>query len=143
LLILLQGSKKLPIKELINGSFKMARKSEFTEKIDTLIGMKIHELRISMGLSRQQLAAKIGVTHQQLQKYEKGTNRISAGRLAAISHALNKPVSFFFDGVNDDTDVLPTQHQRMCIEVSRNFLRIKNPMHQNAINLLVRTLSEN
>jgi transcriptional regulator with XRE-family HTH domain len=121
----------------------MARKSEFTEKIDTLIGMKIHELRISMGLSRQQLAAKIGVTHQQLQKYEKGTNRISAGRLAAIAGALNKPVSFFFDGVHEDNETLPTQHQRMCIEVSRNFLRIKNPMHQNAINLLVRTLSEN
>lgn len=122
----------------------MARKNEFTEKIDTYIGMKIHELRISMGLSRQQLADKIGVTHQQLQKYEKGTNRISAGRLAAIAKALNKPVSFFFEGADDDaTDVLPSQHQRMCIEVSRNFLRIKNPMHQNAINLLVRTLSEN
>jgi len=126
------------------GGFIMARKNEFTEKIDTYIGMKIHELRISMGLSRQQLADKIGVTHQQLQKYEKGTNRISAGRLAAIAKALNKPVSFFFEGADDDaTDVLPSQHQRMCIEVSRNFLRIKNPMHQNAINLLVRTLSEN
>ncbi len=122
----------------------MARKNEFTEKIDTYIGMKIHELRISMGLSRQQLADKIGVTHQQLQKYEKGTNRISAGRLAAIAKALNKPVAFFFEGADDDSsDVLPSQHQRMCIEVSRNFLRIKNPMHQNAINLLVRTLSEN
>lgn len=121
----------------------MARKNEFTEKIDGYIGMKIHELRISMGLSRQQLADQINVTHQQLQKYEKGTNRISAGRLAAIAHALNKPVSFFFEGVYEDNDALPSQHQRMCIEVSRNFLRIKNPMHQNAINLLVRTLSEN
>ena len=121
----------------------MARKNEFTERVDTIIGMKIHELRISMGLSRQQLATKIGVTHQQLQKYEKGTNRISAGRLAAISKSLKKPVSFFFDGIEEHTDVMPTQHQRMCIEVSRNFLRIKNPMHQNAINLLVRTLSDN
>lgn len=121
----------------------MARKSEFTDKIDVAIGMKIHELRISMGLSRQQLAAQIGVTHQQLQKYEKGTNRISAGRLAAIAQALRKPVAFFFEGIDDGDDILPTQHQRMCIEVSRNFLRIKNPMHQNAINLLVRTLAEN
>lgn len=121
----------------------MARKNEFTERVDMIIGMKIHELRISMGLSRQQLAEKIGVTHQQLQKYEKGTNRISAGRLAAIAKSLKKPVSFFFEGIDSDTDVLPTQHQRMCIEVSRNFLRIKSPMHQNAINLLVRTLAEN
>ncbi len=121
----------------------MARKSEFTERVDTVIGERIHELRISMGLSRQQLAAKIGVTHQQLQKYEKGTNRISAGRLAAISASLKKPVSFFFDDIHENNEGLPSQHQRMCIEVSRNFLRIKNPMHQNAINLLVRTLSEN
>lgn len=121
----------------------MARKNEFTERVDTIIGMKIHELRISMGLSRQQLVGKIGVTHQQLQKYEKGTNRISAGRLAAISQALRKPVSYFFEDIEGDGDLLPTQHQRMCIEVSRNFLRIKNPMHQNAINLLVRTLAEN
>ncbi len=119
----------------------MGRKSEFTEKVDLMIGAKIHELRVAMGLSRQQLASKISVTHQQLQKYEKGTNRISAGRLAAISQALNKPVSYFFDDVEGD-HVMPTQHQRMCIEVSRNFMKIKNPMHQNAINLLVRTLAE-
>jgi len=121
----------------------MARKNEYTEKVDLMIGMKIHELRISMGFSRQQLAAKIGVTHQQLQKYEKGTNRISAGRLAMIAKALKKPVSFFFEEMaGGEEDILPTQHQRMCIEVSRNFLRINNPMYQNAINLLVRTLAE-
>jgi len=118
----------------------MPRKSEFTEKVDKAIGEKIQELRIAMGLSRQQLAAEVGVTHQQLQKYEKGTNRISAGRLAAISKALKKPISYFFE---DDGDTeLPSQHQRMCIEVSRNFLRIKDPAHQNAVNQLVRTLSE-
>lgn len=121
----------------------MARKSEFTEKVDKTIGTKIHELRISMGLSRQQLAAKIGVTHQQLQKYEKGTNRISAGRLMAIAKSLGKTVSYFFDNAEEGHDALPSQHQRMCIEVSRNFMKIKNPMHQNAINLLVRTLAEN
>ena len=120
----------------------MSRKNEFTQRIDAQIGIKIQELRISMGLSRQQLAEKIGVTHQQLQKYEKATNRISAGRLASIAKSLNKPVSYFFDGAEDGENILPTQHQRMCIEVSRNFLKIKNPMHQNAINLLVRSLSE-
>jgi len=123
----------------------MARRDEATEKVDAAIGMRIHELRISMGLSRHQLAEKIGVTHQQLQKYEKGINRISAGRLVAIAGALNKPVSYFFEDVSnsDESDALPTQHHRMCIEVSRNFLRIKNPVHQNAVNMLVRSLAEN
>ncbi len=119
----------------------MARKNKFTEQIDTAIGQRIHELRISMGLSRQQLATKIGVTHQQLQKYEKGTNRISAGRLGAIAQAMNKPVSYFFENVMDDNNEIPSQHQRMCIEVSRNFMRIRDPMHQSAVNVLVRTLA--
>lgn len=121
----------------------MSRKNAFTEKIDSQIGIKIQELRISMGLSRQQLASKIGVTHQQLQKYEKATNRISAGRLASIAKSLNKQVAYFFEDAEKGEHVLPSQHQRMCIEVSRNFLKIKSPMHQNAVNLLVRTLSEN
>lgn len=119
----------------------MVRKSKFTEQIDNAIGQKIHELRISLGLSRQQLAGKIGVTHQQLQKYEKGTNRISAGRLVAIAKALGKPVAYFFENVMDGGSEMPSQHQRMCIEVSRNFMRIRDPMHQNAVNMLVRTLA--
>lgn len=120
----------------------MARHSEKTKQIDVGMGNKIRELRVSMGLARQQLAAKIGVTHQQLQKYEKGTNRISVGRLEAISQALKKPVAFFFEEGVDGEGALPTQHQRMCIEVSRNFLRIRNPAHQDAISILVRTLAE-
>ena len=119
----------------------MARKNEFTVRVDAIIGMKIHELRISMGLSRQQLAAKIGVTHQQLQKYEKATNRIAEGRLAAIAQALRKPVAYFCEDIEGDSDLLPTQHQRMCIEVSRNFLQIKNPTHQVAVNNLINVLA--
>ena len=119
----------------------MARKNEYTERVDKIIGERIHELRISMGLSRQQLASKIDVTHQQLQKYEKGTNRISVGRIASTALALKKPVAFFFEGIHKEQEEMPTQHQRMCLEVSRNFLRIKNPKHQEAVNTLVKELT--
>ena len=119
----------------------MARKNDFTIRIDTLIGVKIHELRIAMGLSRQQVAEKIGTTHQQLQKYEKGTNRITCGRMAAIADVFDKPVSFFFDGIHKESEALPTQHQRMCIEVARNFLKIDNPEHQEAVNNMVKVLA--
>lgn len=112
------------------------------DELDRRIGAKIQEIRIAMGMSRHQLAEKIGVTHQQTQKYEKGINRISAGRLASIAEALNKPVGYFFDDASDTDPVLPTKHQRMCIEVSRNFLRIENPAHREAVNILVRTLAE-
>ncbi len=120
----------------------MARKSEYTTAVDTAIGIKINELRISMGLSRQQLATRIGVTHQQLQKYEKGTNRISAGRIAAIAKAMNKPVSYFFDELEEPQE-MSTVHQRMCIEVSRNFMKIKSPAVQIGVNNLMRTLAQN
>lgn len=121
----------------------MSDSKDFIETIDRVIGSRINELRISMGLSRQQLSEQIGVTHQQLQKYEKGINRISAGRLASTAKALQKPISYFFEQVSDGENDLPTKHQRMCIEVSRNFLKIKNPEHQNAINSLVKSLANN
>lgn len=119
----------------------MARKNDYIEEIDKLIGNKIYSLRLAKGLSRQQLSKVIGVTHQQLQKYEKGNNRISVGRLVLISKALHKNISYFYEGLetgNNETTV--TQHQRMCIEVSRNFMKIENTEHQNAVNTLIKSL---
>jgi transcriptional regulator with XRE-family HTH domain len=119
----------------------MARQHSFIEKIDLHIGSKIYSLRLANGMSRQELADSIGVTHQQLQKYEKGINRISAGRLALIADALNKTVEYFYEGLDSQNkEKVETQHQRMCIEVSRNFMKIKNPEHQNAVNSLIRSL---
>lgn len=120
----------------------MARKHDFIQEVDKFIGGKVYSLRLAKGLSRQQLATVIGVTHQQLQKYEKGINRISVGRLVLIAKALDKNVSYFYEGVEEPgkrEDIL-TKHQRMCIEVSRNFMKIENSDHQNAVNTLVKSL---
>ena len=119
----------------------MARKNDYIEEIDKFIGNKIYSLRLAKGLSRQQLSKVIGVTHQQLQKYEKGNNRISVGRLVLISKALDKNISYFYEGLetgNNETTL--TQHQRICIEVSRNFMKIENTEHQNAVNTLIKSL---
>ena len=120
----------------------MARKNDFIQKIDRFIGEKIYSLRLAKGLSRQQLAGVIEVTHQQLQKYEKGINRMSIGRLVLIAKALDKKIEYFYEGLEETDNVEPmlTQHQRMCIEVSRNFMKIRNPEHQQAINSLIRAL---
>jgi len=121
----------------------MARKNDYIQEIDQFVGKKIYSLRLAKGLSRQQLSEVIGVTHQQLQKYEKGTNRISVGRLVLISKALDKPTSYFYDGLDLDTkEPMITQHQRMCIEVSRNFMKIESIEHQNAVNALVKSLTK-
>ena len=113
------------------------------EKIDKVIGKKIQELRLGMGMSRQQLAEKIRVSNQQLQKYEKGINRISASRLVAVAKALGKPVAYFLqDADEEEYSAMPTEHQRMCLEVSRNFMRIKKPLYQDAVNVLARILAD-
>ena len=75
----------------------MARKVEHIEQIDRYIGAKIQELRLAHGMSRQELGDRIEVTHQQLQKYEMGINRVSAGRLALIAKYLNTTVGTFYD----------------------------------------------
>jgi transcriptional regulator with XRE-family HTH domain len=106
------------------------------------VGERIYSLRLAQGLSRQQLSKIIGVTHQQLQKYEKGRNRIYASRLLIIAKALSKNISYFVEGLeSDDNKPVVTQHQRMCIEVSRNFMRIENPDHQAAVNKLIKSLA--
>ena len=120
----------------------MARKNDYIEEIDKFIGGKIYSLRLAKGLSRQQLSKVIGVTHQQLQKYEKGINRISVGRLVLISKALDKNISYFYEGIESGNyEQVVTHHQRMCIEVSRNFMKIENTEHQNAVNTLVKSLA--
>ena len=119
----------------------MGRKNSYLDVIDKFIGQKIYSLRLAQGLPRGQLSKVIGVTHQQLQKYENGTNRVAASRLALIAKALGREVSYFYEGFEaGDNSLLETENQRLCIEVARNFRRIGNREHQNAINTLVKSL---
>jgi len=120
----------------------MAHKNDYIDIVDKHVGNKIHSLRLARGLSRQQLSKIIEVTHQQVQKYEKGSNRLSIGRLILIAKALGEVTSYFYQEIDKESDkALVTQHQRMCLEVSRNFMKIKDPEHQIAVNVLIRSLS--
>src|SRR5438874_6053644 len=64
---------------------------------DAEVGRRVRSRRLECRLSQTDLASRIGVTFQQVQKYEKGVNRIGAGRLQRISEALEVPITFFFD----------------------------------------------
>jgi transcriptional regulator with XRE-family HTH domain len=66
--------------------------------IDRHVGSRVRMRRILLGMSQEKLGEALGLTFQQIQKYEKGTNRIGASRLQQISTTLNVPPSFFFDG---------------------------------------------
>src|SRR5579884_4065703 len=68
-----------------------------TQDIDRHVGARVRERRIMLGLTQQQLADLIGVTYQQAHKYERGINRVSAGRLYEVAQVLSVPVSYFFD----------------------------------------------
>ncbi|HUF56512.1 MAG TPA: helix-turn-helix transcriptional regulator [Thermohalobaculum sp.] len=69
------------------------------DDIDAHIGSRVRLRRLTSGISQEQLGAALGVTFQQVQKYEKGTNRIGAGRLYRISRILGVPVSWFYEGL--------------------------------------------
>lgn len=119
----------------------MARKNNHIEQIDKIIGGRIYSLRVAQGIARKQLAKLIEVTPQQLQKYEKGTNRISVGRLVLIAKSLGEEISYFYEGLEQNKQQeIVTQHQRLCLELARNFRKIVNSDHQNAVNILVKSL---
>jgi len=108
---------------------------------DRHVGGRIRERRIMLGLSQQQLAQMIGVTYQQAHKYERGLNRISAGRLFEIAHVLSVPVAYFFDGLEQEGDRGASPRERMCLELARNFAQIPNERHQEALSQLARVLA--
>jgi len=109
---------------------------------DRHVGTRIRERRVMMGLSQQQLARMIGVTYQQAHKYERGLNRISAGRLFEIGQVLGVPVSWFFEGLSPETATQEASpRQRMCLELARNFALIDNEKHQEALSQMARALA--
>jgi transcriptional regulator with XRE-family HTH domain len=68
--------------------------------VDVHVGQRVRQRRWMVGMTQQQLGNKVGIKFQQIQKYETGTNRISASRLWDIAAALDVPVSFFFEGLS-------------------------------------------
>lgn len=110
-------------------------------EIDKSIGKKIYELRLGHGMARKELGKKLNVTHQQVMKYEKGENRVSAGKLFLIADVLQADILYFYKDLEAENPMI-TQHQRMCLEISRNFMQITTPNHQGAISNLVKQLAK-
>lgn len=72
--------------------------------VDVHVGKRVRHRRWMVGMTQQQLAGKVGIKFQQIQKYETGMNRISASRLWDIAEALDVQVSFFFEGIDAQVD---------------------------------------
>ena len=121
----------------------MAKKNDFISKVDVHVGRKIAEIRLAFGLTREDIASKIGVTHQQIAKYEKGENRISIGRLILIAGIFGKTPSYFYEGIVEKVGTPEEEsRQRLTLEYSKNFKGIKNDDIKEALNRLGALLSK-
>lgn len=110
------------------------------QEIDRHVGMRMRERRVILGITQSQMAKLIGVTSQQTQKYELGSNRISAGRLYQIAIVLGVEFTFFFEGLEDDKE-LKLPHRRLLLELARNFIALSNHEHKKVLCSLTRALA--
>ena len=109
--------------------------------IDDHVAVRLHERRIMLGLTLQQLAELVGITYQQAHKYERGINRVSAGRLFEIARVLGVPIGYFYEGVGEKPVHPLPQRERMVLEIIRNFGDITDERHQQALIALTRALA--
>ncbi|HYD89644.1 MAG TPA: helix-turn-helix domain-containing protein [Vitreimonas sp.] len=118
--------------------------------IDKKIGQRVRTRRLEIGMSQERLAELLGVTFQQVQKYEKGVNRIAASRLHDIAGALDMPVARFFEGLGGAAggaegrqelveDVLATPEGAQLMQL---FASIKNLKIRRRVIELVKALAE-
>ena len=77
--------------------------------VDLHVGKRIRQRRWLVGMTQQQLAEQVGIKFQQVQKYETGANRVSASRLWDISEAMDVPVNFFFEGIENEVTAARSQ----------------------------------
>lgn len=120
--------------------------------IDIFVGSRVRLRRLMVGMSQEALADRLGVTFQQVQKYEKGTNRISASRLQAISDVFRVPPSFFFQdddssaptaGAGHETgDVSTFVSSKEGLDLNRAFLKIEDAGVRKSIIQLATALSK-
>lgn len=123
--------------------------------IDIHVGSRIRLRRTMLGMSQEKLGESLGITFQQIQKYEKGTNRVGASRLQNIAGILNVPVSFFFEDAPGDQPgsatgmaeasssnyVVDFLSSSEGLQLNRAFVKISDPKVRRRIVDLVKTLS--
>ena len=118
--------------------------------IDIHVGKRLRMRRLMLDMSQETLAASLGITFQQVQKYEKGVNRIGAGRLFEIARILGVPIDFFYDGVGASADtaaeaappVMEFVSSGEGLQLSLAFMKIKDPKVRKRVLDLVKSLSD-
>ncbi|CCM74140.1 helix-turn-helix domain-containing protein [Rhizobium mesoamericanum] len=122
--------------------------------IDIHVGSRIRLRRTMLGMSQEKLGESLGITFQQIQKYEKGTNRVGASRLQNISSILNVPVSFFFEDAPGEQSGLSGMAEASSsnyvvdflsssegLQLNRAFVKITDPKVRRKVVELVKALA--
>jgi transcriptional regulator with XRE-family HTH domain len=124
--------------------------------VDAHVGSRVRLRRMLLGMSQERLGESMGLTFQQVQKYEKGVNRIGASRLFQISKILDVPVQFFFEEApytgdgnavrgmaepDSEAFILEFLNSREGLELNRAFVKIGDPKVRKSVVDLVRALS--
>jgi transcriptional regulator with XRE-family HTH domain len=133
----------------------MTAKSRRPDSMDVLVGRRMRQRRTLIGMTQERLAAALGITFQQVQKYERGINRVSASRLAQLADALDVPIAYFFQdsaapepaqaplpvGAGAMGEAHGTEDQmsrRETLELVRNYYRISDQKVRQRVRELVR-----
>jgi transcriptional regulator with XRE-family HTH domain len=132
------------------------RNARRANPMDAHVGSRVRLRRMLLGMSQEKLGEQLGLTFQQVQKYEKGVNRIGASRLFDLAQVLNVPIQFFYDeappgesahmpaiGLNDRPQegfVIDFLSSREGLELNKAFVKIQDPKIRRTIVDLVRSL---
>jgi len=134
----------------------MAEEKKKPNPIDIHVGSRVRLRRTMLSLSQEKLGDSLGITFQQIQKYEKGANRIGASRLQQIARVLNTPVAFFFEdapGMQSDSGggfaesesanyVVDFLSSTEGLQLNRAFVKINDPQVRKKIVDLVKSLAD-
>ncbi len=129
------------------------RQKETTRRLDpldVLVGKRIRTQRLVCKMSQTELGRQLGITFQQIQKYESGVNRVGAGRLQKIAKIFNLPVSVFFGedtatqnaSENTNDTILKFLNTARAVRLVKVFSRIKDPALQQAVVSLVEKIAK-
>lgn len=119
-----------------------SRRSEENVAVDTHVGQRMRLRRTLLGLSQEVLGERLGLTFQQVQKYERGANRIGASRLYDLSRVLEVPVSFFFDGMDGGAANAEPDLKRWQLETVRHLEKLPEQQRKAVYSLVAALAAE-
>jgi transcriptional regulator with XRE-family HTH domain len=131
------------------------KKSDFPVRkpndVDAHVGARLRQRRMLLGISQEQLAEMLGLTFQQVQKYERGTNRVSASRLFQLARSLDTPITWFFEDIESDRAAAKTASEseeadpmsrRETLELVRVYSRIDDRKVRKKLYEMAKALAE-